>query len=139
MAAVQEHAPDAVLDGVVVSKMVSGLNEMVVGVSTDEVFGPAVMVGFGGVSVEVTRDVSFRVPPFGRAEAQRMIEQLRGYQLLLPHRGRPGADIAALTDVVMQVQGIVLAAGDRIAEIDLNPVIVSDRGATAVDAMIVLK
>ena len=139
MAAVQEHAPDAVLDGVVVSKMVSGLNEMVVGVSTDEVFGPAVMVGFGGVSVEVTRDVCFRVPPFGRAEARRMIEQLRGYQLLLPHRGRPGADIEALADVVMQVQAIVLASGERITEIDLNPVIVSEHGATAVDAMVVLE
>jgi acyl-CoA synthetase (NDP forming) len=139
MAAVQEHAPDAVLDGVVVSKMVSGLNEMVVGVSADEVFGPAVMVGFGGVSVEVTRDVSFRVPPFGRPEARRMIEQLRGYQLLLPHRGRPGADIEALADVVMKVQDIVLAAGERIAEIDLNPVIVSEHGATAVDAMVVLQ
>ena len=131
--------PELHLDGVVVSRMVSGLSEMVVGVSRDEVFGLAVMVGFGGVSVEVTGDVCFRVPPFGRAEARRMIEQLRGYQLLLAHRGRPDADVDALAGVVMQVQEIVLATGDSIAEIDLNPVIVAERGATAVDAMVVLR
>ena len=139
MAAARDHASGVHLDGVVVSRMVSGLSEMVVGVSRDEVFGLAVMVGFGGVSVEVTGDVCFRVPPFGRAEARRMIEQLRGYQLLLAHRGRPDADVDALAGVVMQVQEIVLATRDSIAEIDLNPVIVAERGATAVDAMVVLR
>jgi acyl-CoA synthetase (NDP forming) len=97
------------------------------------------MVGFGGAMIEVVPDVSFRVPPFTRAEGRRMIEQLRGYRLLLPQRGRPGADVEALVDVVMRVHDLALAAGDFLEEIDLNPVIVSEHGATTVDAMVVLK
>ena len=135
----RDKLPGTPVNGVIVSKMVSGRHEMAVGVSRDDVFGPAVMVGFGGASIEVVPDVSFRVPPFSRAEGHRMIEQLRGYPLLLPHRGRPGADIEALVDIVMRVHDLVLAAGDFIEEVDLNPVIVSEQGATTVDAMVVVK
>jgi acyl-CoA synthetase (NDP forming) len=139
ISAARDKLPGTPIDGVIVSKMVSGLHEMVVGVSRDDVFGPAVMVGFGGAMIEVVPDVSFRVPPFTRAEGRRMIEQLRGYRLLLPQRGRPGADVEALVDVVMRVHDLALAAGDFLEEIDLNPVIVSEHGATTVDAMVVLK
>ncbi|MGH9025898.1 MAG: acetate--CoA ligase family protein, partial [Acidimicrobiia bacterium] len=93
--------PGARVDGVLVSEQVTDGVEMVVGVSQDPLFGPVVMVGSGGVLVEVLGDVTFRVPPFGRDEAERMVRELRGFPLLEGVRGRPPADVDALVDVVM--------------------------------------
>jgi acyl-CoA synthetase (NDP forming) len=125
------------IDGVLVSETVEGGVETVVGVSHDPLFGPVVMVGVGGVFVEVLRDVSFRVPPFDRDEAERMVRELRGFPLLQGLRGRKPSDIGALVDVVMDVQRLAMDLAGDVRELDINPLIVRPRGAVALDALVV--
>jgi acetate---CoA ligase (ADP-forming) len=125
--------PGAEFDGILVCEQARGGVEMVVGIASDEVFGPVVMAGIGGVAVEVYRDVTFRLPPFGRAEARQMIEDLRGAVLLQGHRGSPPADVNGLVDVIMKVQQIALDGS--VGELDINPLLVSEHGAIALDAL----
>ncbi|MGW4568317.1 acetate--CoA ligase family protein [Streptomyces sp. NPDC004561] len=129
------------LDGVLVCQMVEQGVEMVVGVTHDELFGPTVTVGLGGVLVEVLRDSSVRVPPFGEEQARDMLGELRGRALLDGVRGRPPADRDALVEVVLRVQRMALELGDRIAELDINPLLVLPRGqgAVALDALVVCR
>jgi acyl-CoA synthetase (NDP forming) len=125
------------MDGVIVAEMVSDGVETVVGLSYDELFGPVVMVGLGGVFVEVFRDVSFRVPPFDSDEARRMIDELRGLPLLQGVRGKPPVDIDALVDAIVRVQRMALELGDDLRELDINPLLVRPSGAVALDALAV--
>jgi acyl-CoA synthetase (NDP forming) len=132
------------LDGVLVCETVTGGVEMVVGIAQDPLFGPVVMCGFGGVLVEVLGDVAFRVPPFGRDEAARLVAELRGAPILDGVRGAKPADVDALLDVIMNVERLAMdlagpAAPDGIAELDINPLIVRPRGAVALDALVVRK
>jgi acyl-CoA synthetase (NDP forming) len=124
-------------DGVIVAEQVPAGTETVVGVSHDELFGPVVMFGLGGVFVEVLRDVTFRVPPFGRAEARRMLGELRGARVLDGVRGRPPADKDALVDVIMKVQRLAVDLADEVAELDVNPLVALPRGCVALDALVV--
>src|SRR5204862_5761392 len=117
-------APAAVVDGVLVSELVTGGTETVRGVAHDELFGPTVMLGLGGVFVEVLGDVTFRVPPFDRAEARRMVTELRGSPLLTGVRGRPAADVGALVDAIMRVQRLAVDLAGEVAAVDLNPPVV---------------
>ncbi|WP_405771518.1 acetate--CoA ligase family protein [Streptomyces sp. NBC_01538] len=127
------------LDGVLVCQMVERGVEMVVGVTHDELFGPTVTVGLGGVLVEVLRDTAVRVPPFGEEQARDMLTELRGRPLLDGVRGRPPADLDALVEVVLRVQRMALELGDELAELDINPLMVLPRGqgAVALDALAV--
>jgi acyl-CoA synthetase (NDP forming) len=125
------------VDGVLVCETVEGGVETVVGVSRDPLFGPVVMVGLGGVFVEVLRDVSFRVPPFDRDEAGRMVRELEGFRLLEGTRGQKPADIGALVDVIMNVQRLAMDLAGHVRELDINPLIVRPRGAVALDALVV--
>ncbi|MEU5999580.1 acetate--CoA ligase family protein [Streptomyces sp. NPDC047197] len=129
------------LDGVLVCQMVERGVEMVVGVTQDELFGPTVTVGLGGVLVEVLRDVAVRVPPFGEDQALAMLSELRGRPLLDGVRGAPPADIDALVEVVLRVQRMALELGDELAELDINPLMVLPRGqgAVALDALAVCR
>lgn len=129
--------PTARIDGVLVCEQLTDGVEAVVGLATDELLGPAVMVGVGGTLVEVYRDVAFRIPPFDRDEARRMVAGLRGSALLRGARGRPPLDTEALIDVILAVQQLALDLGDLVAEIDLNPVLVRPSGAVALDALVV--
>jgi acyl-CoA synthetase (NDP forming) len=132
---------DVPLDGVLVCQMVERGVEMVVGAAHDELFGPTVTVGLGGVLVEVLRDTAVRVPPFGEEQARDMLEDLRGRALLDGVRGRPPADLDALVEVVLRVQRMVLELGDEVAELDINPLMVLPRGqgAVALDALVVCR
>ncbi|MGC0331284.1 acyl-CoA synthetase (NDP forming) [Streptomyces sp. SAI-170] len=129
------------LDGVLVCQMVEHGVEMVVGLSHDELFGPTVTVGLGGVLVEVLRDTAVRVPPFGEEQARNMLAELRGRALLDGVRGRPPADVDALVEVVLRVQRMALELGDDLAELDINPLMVLPRGhgAVALDALAVCR
>jgi acetate---CoA ligase (ADP-forming) len=131
--------PGARVEGVLVSEQVADGVEMVVGMSQDPLFGPVVMVGSGGVLIEVLGDVSFRVPPFGRDEATRMVRELRGFPLLEGARGRPAADVDALVDSVLVVGRLALDLADDVAELDINPIVVRPEGAVALDALVVAK
>jgi acyl-CoA synthetase (NDP forming) len=125
------------IDGVLVCETVSDGVETVVGVSQDPLFGPVVMVGLGGVFVEVLGDVTFRVPPFSADEAGRMVRELRGYPLLEGARGQKPADVDALVDVIMNVQRLAMDLAGDVRELDINPLIVRPRGAVALDALVV--
>ena len=129
--------PDARIDGVIVAEMIKGGVETVMGVVRDPVFGPVVMFGIGGVFVEVLKDVSFRVAPFGVDEAHRMIDQIRGRAMLDGVRGAPPSDIAALADALSRLSVFAAANAESIESIDVNPFIVLPKGAAAVDALIV--
>jgi len=129
--------PRARIDGVQIQHQVQGGVEMIVGVTQDPVYGPAVLVGTGGVFAEVLKDVTVRPLPLDRRDAQDMVRSLHGYALLRGTRGQARADIKALVDVVLAVARLAAACGDRLAELDLNPVVVQQRGAVAVDSLVV--
>ncbi|OLZ71581.1 pimeloyl-CoA synthetase [Streptomyces sp. IMTB 2501] len=129
------------LDGILVCQMVEQGVEMVVGMTHDDLFGPTVTVGLGGVLVEVLHDAAVRVPPFGEDQARAMLTELRGQALLDGVRGRPPADRDALVEVVLRVQRMALELGESVAELDINPLMVLPRGqgAVALDALVVCR
>lgn len=141
VAAAAAADPTATIDGVLVCPMVTGGVETVVGVIDDPLFGPTVMFGLGGVLVEILGDVTFRVPPFDRAEARRMVREVKGFPLLAGARGRPKADVTALVDVIMRVQRLAMDHAGHLAELDINPLLVlpTGQGAIALDALVVTK
>ena len=125
------------VEGVLVCQMVTGGVECVVGISRDDLFGPVVMAGLGGIFVEVLEDVSFRVPPFARHDAEAMLSELKGFKLLEGARGSRPADIDALVDVILGVERLALDLADEVVELDINPLIVKPKGAVALDALVV--
>ncbi len=133
----KKAAPKANVDGVLVAQMVPGV-ETVVGIARDDLFGPVVMFGLGGVFVEVLHDVTFRVPPFTTRDATAMLDELRGAELLRGVRGQPAADRAALVDVLMKMQRLAVDLSDHVAEVDINPLLAGPHGAVAADALVVL-
>jgi acetyltransferase len=137
---VRRRAPAARLDGVLVQRMITGGTEMILGVKSDPLFGPAVVCGFGGIFVELLRDVSVRVPPLTADEAGEMITELSGRSLLRGARGRPPSDIAALADTLARLAALAAAHGPRLRELDINPLLVlpAGRGVVAVDWLIEL-
>jgi acyl-CoA synthetase (NDP forming) len=112
-------------------------HEIIVGVTRDLQFGHAVMFGMGGTLVEVLHDVSFRIVPFTEKDAAEMIDETRGAKLLEGIRGGRSADVAALRQLLVQVSELV-ARRQEIDEMDLNPVIVHEKGLSVVDARVVL-
>jgi acyl-CoA synthetase (NDP forming) len=135
----RQAVPEARLDGVQVQAQVAdGVAEMIVGVTRDPVFGPAVLVGTGGLFAEILEDVAVRPLPLDRADAEDMVGSLRGAALLSGARGRPPGDVDALLDVVMAVARLAAACGEQLVELDLNPVVVRSKGAAAVDALVVV-
>jgi acetate---CoA ligase (ADP-forming) len=135
---VQARAPRAKIDGVLISPMASGGVEMILGVQNDPVFGPVVMLGLGGIFVEVLRDVTFRIAPFGIEEAQRMIGELRGRAMLEGARGQPPCDVDALAQALSKLSVFAAAKRAEFTSIDVNPLLVRERGkgAAALDALI---
>lgn len=141
LAEVRRRAPAARIEGVLVQPMLAGGTEMIVGIKRDPLFGPAIVCGFGGIFVEVLRDVVVRVPPLDHAEALAMLAELRGAALLRGVRGRPPADVAALAAALVGVARLAEAHRDSLRALDLNPLVVLDegRGAVAVDWLIELE
>jgi acyl-CoA synthetase (NDP forming) len=109
--------------------------ELIVGVTLDRLFGPLVMVGLGGIAVELLGDQQFRVLPVTDVDAAEVVRSLRGSPLLFGYRGQPPADVAAVEDVILRVARL---AGDlpEVAEVDLNPVLARPDGATVLDARV---
>ncbi|HTO46228.1 MAG TPA: acetate--CoA ligase family protein [Burkholderiales bacterium] len=129
------------LDGVLVEEMAPPGVELVIGGLIDARFGPVVMLGLGGVFIEIFGDTAFRVCPIDRRDALEMIDELRGAPLLRGARGRAPVDEARIVQALLSVggaQGLLLDAADEIAELDINPLIVSATTAVACDARIVL-
>jgi acyl-CoA synthetase (NDP forming) len=132
------------IDGYLIEEMAPAGQEIVIGGLRDPDFGPLVMVGLGGIFVEVLRDVSFRICPITRLDAEEMIDDLKGAAILAGARGRKPASRASIVDALLKIggeNGLLMTHmqhnGD-IAEADINPMIVSDSGAVAVDARFIL-
>ena len=123
------------LTGVLVQPMITGGTEVIIGVQDDQMFGPLVVFGLGGVATEVLADHAARLAPLTETDADTLIDSIRSAPLLHGYRGSPAADLAALRDVLMRVSRL---ADDlpEITELDLNPVIARPDGAVAVDARI---
>jgi acyl-CoA synthetase (NDP forming) len=128
---------DAHVEGVVVQQQVADGVEIIVGATHDLVLGPAVLVGTGGIFTEVLDDVAVRPLPLDADDAREMVHGLRGHALLAGARGRPAADEDALVRVIVQVAQLCAAAEGRLAELDLNPVLVGPDGATVVDWLVI--
>jgi acyl-CoA synthetase (NDP forming) len=126
-------------NGFLVQAMVTGGVELVVGVKRDAQCGPVLLVGLGGVLVEVLRDTALALAPVGRVEARRMLESLKGYKLLQGYRGAPAADLDAVCDAIARVSEFAADYADRVEEIDVNPLLARPDGAVALDALIVLR
>jgi acyl-CoA synthetase (NDP forming) len=131
--------PDAAIDGVLVQAMARHGVDIILGVTRDATFGPLLMVGLGGIHVEVLRDVAFAPVPLATDEAVALIGELQGAALLDGVRGAAPADKAALAQLIVALSRFAADHAGSIAEIDLNPVIVhaAGEGLTVVDALIV--
>jgi acetate---CoA ligase (ADP-forming) len=139
VAAVSRHAPAARIAGVLVAPMAGEGIELIVGARHDEVFGPTVMVGLGGIFVEVLRDVALRVGAVAVAEAHDMLAELKGASLLAGARGRPRLDVAAAAEAIARFSAYAQANEGRFATMEINPLLVrrDGQGAVALDALIV--
>jgi succinyl-CoA synthetase beta subunit len=129
------------IDGFLLEEMAPAGLEVVIGGLRDPQFGPLVMVGLGGILVEVLADVSFRICPIARIDAEEMLDELKGAALLRGARGRKAASREAIIDALLRIggeDGLLLRHARDIAEADINPLIVSDEAAVAVDARFVL-
>jgi succinyl-CoA synthetase beta subunit len=131
--------PDAVIQGVLVQAMAPRGRDIILGVTRDPTFGPMLMVGLGGIHVEVLRDVAFAPVPIGPSEALTLLGELRGAAILGGLRGEPAADRTALGELIAALSRFAADHAELIEEIDLNPVIVhpEGKGLTVVDALIV--
>ena len=114
------------------------ITELIIGMTTDAQFGPALMFGIGGILVELLEDVSFRIAPITEYDAKEMITEIKGYPILDGYRGKPKADINAIVDVLMKISKLV-TEHEEINEMDLNPVFIYEKGLICVDARIILK
>jgi acetyltransferase len=139
MRSCREHVPHAVIEGVEISEMVQPGTEMIVGARVDKTFGPTVMVGLGGIYVEVMKDVSFRALPLDRKEIMAMIKQIRSYPLLMGVRGEKTRDINMLIDAIIKL-GAIISKCKGISDIEINPLVVYEQGlgVKAVDVRIIL-
>ncbi|MGD0898741.1 MAG: bifunctional acetate--CoA ligase family protein/GNAT family N-acetyltransferase [Thermoguttaceae bacterium] len=135
----KEQRPEAEILGVTVQKMVTYPNsfELIVGTKKDPVFGPVIMVGMGGVAAEVFKDRALGLPPLNEALARRMIESLKSWPLLRGYRGKPGANIDRLIEVIMRFSYLV-ADYPEIKELDINPLLVTPDDVLALDARVVV-
>jgi acetate---CoA ligase (ADP-forming) len=140
-ASAAKHVPGAAIHGVLVQEMVTGGVEVIIGVKHDAQLGAMLVFGTGGVMVEVYEDVAMRRCPIAKSEALEMIGEVKGARLLQGFRGRPAADIDALAETLVRVSELAAALGQRLAELDLNPVMVlpQGQGVKAVDALLVLQ
>jgi succinyl-CoA synthetase beta subunit len=133
------HLSALPLQGVLVQEMVRGPRELVLGLSRDPQFGPCVMFGLGGVLTEIINDTVFRVAPLQMLDAQEMLEELRAKAILAPFRGQAAADCETICRALIAL-GRLGMENEAIAEVDINPLIISPDGQVkAVDALVILK
>jgi acetyltransferase len=139
LANARKHRPDADIQGVLVGPMAKKGVEIIVGTVTDKTFGPMVMVGLGGITTELFRDVMYRPAPVSADEAAAMLAGLKAARLLYGFRGAAKADVAALSRLIADISLLAARHAGEIAEIELNPVLVhaEGQGVTIVDALVV--
>ncbi|CAG1066570.1 Trans-feruloyl-CoA synthase FCS1 [uncultured bacterium] len=135
---VADDYPTALIEGFLVEEMAPRGAEVIVGAIRDEQFGPAVMFGIGGVTVEIMKDVSFRLAPITREEAFEMMGEVKGFPILTGYRGQTIKDLGAIADALIKL-GDIMGRVDGLKELEINPLIVHERGAVVADARAVLE
>ncbi|MBR1213567.1 acetate--CoA ligase family protein [Bradyrhizobium sp. JYMT SZCCT0180] len=137
----RKHRPDAAIQGVLVGPMAKKGVEIIVGTLTDKVFGPVIMVGLGGITTELFRDVIYRPAPVSAEEATVMLGALKAAPLLNGFRGAAKADVAALSRLISELSVLAAQYAGEVSEIEINPVLVhpEGQGVTVVDALVVRK
>ena len=123
--------------GTLISPMAGTGQECIIGMIRDRQFGPVIMFGLGGIFVEVLKDISFRVAPLGQQDIDEMIKEIKGYRILTGIRGEGPKDIDALKDILGKLSDIAVG-NPEIKEIDLNPVIVHEKGVSIVDSRVII-
>lgn len=134
--AVRRKLPKAKISGVLVQKMIPYGQEIIIGCKKDEQFGHVLMFGLGGIFTEVFNDVSFKVIPIGKNDAEAMVKEIKGCTILQGYRGKK-YDVDSLIEILLKVSHLV-EKNPKIMEMDINPVILLNKGAVAVDARIIL-
>lgn len=134
---IKNYDKEAGIEGVIVYPVIPKEVEVIVGMIKDPHFGPVVMFGMGGIYVEVLKDVSFRIIPLEEKDAEGMITEIKGYEIIKGIRGEPPRDIQAIEEVLMKVSKLTME-NPEINEIDLNPIFVFEKGLQVIDARMIL-
>jgi acyl-CoA synthetase (NDP forming) len=134
---VKAHVPDAEITGILVQEMAPNGTEVIIGSTRDPTFGPTIMFGLGGIFVEILKDVSFRLAPITRSDAEEMIREIKAYKILEGARGMPPADQEAIAEILLATSRMLMECPE-IKELDMNPVLVYEEGARIVDARVIL-
>lgn len=130
--------PNAKIRGILVQEMAPASTEVIVGSTKDPQFGSTLMFGLGGIFVEVMKDVAFRIAPIIEDDAKEMITEIKAYPILRGYRGQPSVDIDIIVKILLNTSRLVIDYPE-IRELDLNPIIVYEKGAKTVDARIILE
>ncbi len=134
---VKKYKKEAKISGVIAYSMIPQETEIIIGMMKDPHFGPVIMFGLGGIFVEILKDISFRILPLEERDAEEMISEIKGYQILKGIRGETPKDVKSIRDVLMKISQLVME-NPEIKEIDLNPVFVFNQGLQVVDARMIL-
>lgn len=136
----RKYDPRAEIDGVLVQEMLKGAKEVIIGVSRDPQFGPSIVFGLGGVAVEVLEDICLRVTPITTTDAQEMIREVKAYRMLEAFRGRPESDTVGIVETLLRVSKLAKDLEEVVVNIDINPLMVFDKGegVKVADALVVL-
>jgi acetate---CoA ligase (ADP-forming) len=137
--AVKAKAPTAAVDGVLIAPMAKGIAELILGTTTDPIFGPVVMVGLGGIFAEIIKDTAVQTAPVSEATAAEMLRSLKAFAVLDGARGRPPADLDAAAKAVAALSRFAAAHAESVSEVDINPLLLMPKGqgAVALDALLV--
>ncbi|RZN31756.1 MAG: CoA-binding protein [Methanosarcinales archaeon] len=135
---IHRYMPDARIEGVLIQKMLEGGREIIIGMNRDPQFGPMIMFGLGGISVEVLKDVTFRIAPLTENDVNEMIKEIRAYPMLLGIRGEKPSDISAIKENLLRFSKLCTDFPE-IVEIDINPMLVFEAGCVAVDIRLTLE
>ena len=138
MTSIKAKVPSAKILGIAVQKMARPGTEVIIGMSKDPQFGPVLMFGLGGIFVEIMKDVSFRIVPLTKRDADEMIHDIKGFPVLTGYRGQEAASLAHLQDMLLKVSEFA-EKNPEVKELDLNPVLAYKDGAIAVDARVILE
>ena len=136
---VTEKAPNAVIDGVMISPMITGGIECILGAKTDPVFGPIIMFGLGGIYTEVMKDISFAEAPISFEKAEKMISSLKSKDIFFGTRGQSPVDMKSLVSTIVNLSNLIAANFDVIDQVEMNPILVRENDIVALDALIITK
>jgi acyl-CoA synthetase (NDP forming) len=136
---VKNNAPNAHIDGIMISPMKKGDIECILGAKIDPVFGPIVMFGLGGIYAEVMKDIVFAEAPVSKQKAEQMILSLKSKDIFFGARGKPPVDINSLLNAIINLSNFIAANSDKVDQVEMNPILVSEAEVIALDALIIKK